>query len=42
MSLKHKIVNNFRTNRDSLMKFFVVDHHDQGGFIGGPERATIL
>jgi hypothetical protein len=30
MPLKHKLVNNFGTNRDILINFFVVDHHAYG------------
>ena len=26
--MKHKLVNNFGTNRDILMKIFEIDHHD--------------
>jgi hypothetical protein len=28
--VKHKMVDNFGTNRDILMKFFGVDHHNYG------------
>ena len=32
MPLKHKLLNNFGTNRDILKNFFVVDHHNYGNY----------